>query len=145
MNKFLRFGLIGLLVIGLALIRYFEHDLFADPLLEFYSSDFSFSDAPEFKTFQVIATTSWRYTLNTILSLGIIWLAFPSRKTLFFSLFFYAFAYVVLITIFWMFISDMQREHYLLIFYVRRFLIQPIFVLILLPAFYYQKNTIKRK
>lgn len=143
MNKFLKIGLIGFLFAALVLVRYFEHDLFSDPLLEFYSSEYSYSQAPDIQTLQVVGTTSWRFFINTILSLAIIWIAFPSKKTLLFSLAFYAFAYLLLISTFWFYISDMQAENYLIIFYIRRFLIQPIFVIILLPAFYYQKTKVK--
>lgn len=145
MNKFLKFGLLGLLVFVLALVRYFEHELFSDPLLQFYSSEYSYFEAPEFSTLQVIGTTSWRFLINTILSLAIIWIVFPSKKTFLFSIAFYVFAYVVLISTFWFFISDMKADNYLIIFYIRRFLIQPIFVIILLPAFYYQKSNVKVK
>lgn len=145
MNKLLKLLLLGLLVIALALVRFFEHELFSDPLLEFYSSAYRYFEAPEFNTFQVIGTTSWRFLINTILSLAIIWVVFPSKKTFFFSLAFYGFAYVVLIAAFWFFIADMKSENYLIIFYIRRFLIQPVFVLILLPAFYYQKTNVKEK
>jgi exosortase F-associated protein len=145
MNKVLKIGLIGVLFLGLVFVRFFEHELFLDPLLDFYSSKFSYSEAPEFNTFQVIGTTSWRYLLNSIISLGIIWIAFPSRKTLMFSMVFYALVYLVLTLLFWFFISDMERENFMTIFYIRRFLIQPIFVLILLPAFYYQKYSVKEK
>lgn len=145
MNKFIKLSLIGVLVIALALVRYFEHDLFSDPLLEFYNSEYRYFEAPEFDTLQIIGTTSWRFLLNTILSLAIIWIAFPSKKTILFSLGFYGFAYVGLITAFWFFMTDMKADNYLIIFYIRRFLIQPIFVIILLPAFYYQKSKVKEK
>lgn len=145
MNKLLKFGLFGLLVIALALVRFFEHELFSDSLLEFYSSEYRYFEAPEFNTLQLIGTTSWRFFLNTILSLAIIWIAFPSKKTFLFSIAFYGFAYVILISAFWFFIDDMKSDNYLAIFYIRRFLIQPIFVIILLPAFYYQKSNVKEK
>ncbi|MBZ9628748.1 exosortase F system-associated protein [Psychroflexus sp. CAK1W] len=145
MHKFLRYGLLGLLVVALALVRFFEHELFSDPLLEFYSSEYSYSEPPEFNTMQVIGTTSWRFLINSILSLAIIWLAFPSPKTILFSLAFFGFAYVILTSLFWFFITDIEAENYLVIFYIRRFLIQPIFVIILLPAFYYQKTIVKEK
>ncbi|NEV94429.1 exosortase F system-associated protein [Psychroflexus sp. YR1-1] len=145
MHKFLKWGLLALLVIGLALIRYFEHELFSDPFLEFFRSAYRSAEVPEIDTLQIIASTSWRFLLNTILSLGIIWIAFPARKTFSFSLAFYGFAYVILISLFWFFITDMKAENYFLIFYIRRFLIQPIFLLILLPAFYYQKRSVKEK
>lgn len=145
MNKFLRLGLIGLLVVGLALIRFFEHDLFSDPLLEFYKTEFSYAEAPEFETLQVIASTSFRFLLNTILSLSIIWLAFPTKRTFLFSVTFYGFAFAILMLAFRFFIDDMKTENHFIIFYIRRFLIQPIFVLILLPAFYYQKKVVKEQ
>jgi exosortase F-associated protein len=133
--------LIGLLILGLILVRYFEHELFSDALLEFYKTEFSYAEAPEFNTLDVIANTSLRFLLNTVISLAIIWFAFPSKKTLLFSIAFYGFAYLVLISILWFFIADMKTENYLIIFYIRGFLIQPIFLLILLPAFYYQKKN----
>jgi exosortase F-associated protein len=145
MNKVLKTGLIGLLLLGLVLIRFYEHELFLDPLLEFYSSESSYAQAPEFDVMQVLVSTSWRYLLNSIISLAIIGIAFPSRKTILFSILFYALAYLILTLLFWFFINDMEREYFLIIFYIRRFLIQPIFVLVLLPAFYYQKYSVKEK
>lgn len=145
MNKVLKIGLIGFLLLGLVLIRFYEHELFLDPLLEFYSSESSYAQAPEFDVIQVLGSTSWRYLLNSIISIAIIGIAFFCRKTILFSMVFYALAYLILTLLFWLFVSDMERENFLTIFYIRRFLIQPIFVLVLLPAFYYQKYTVKEK
>jgi exosortase F-associated protein len=145
MNKVLKIGLIGILLLGLVLIRFYEHELFSDLLLEFYSSEFSYAQAPEFDVTQVLGSTSWRYLLNSIISIVIIGIAFPYRKTILFAMVFYVLAYLILTLLFWFFISDMKRENFLTIFYIRRFLIQPIFVLVLLPAFYYQKYSVKEK
>jgi exosortase F-associated protein len=145
MNKVLKIGLIGFLLLGLVLIRFYEHELFSDPLLEFYTSEFSYAQAPEFDVMQVLGSTSLRYLLNSMISIAIIGMVFPYRKTILFSMVFYALAYLILTLLFWFFINDMERENFLTIFYIRRFLIQPIFVLVLLPAFYYQKYTVKEK
>lgn len=145
MNKVLKLGLLGFLVTALAGVRYFEHELFSDPLLEFYSSEYSYSEPPEYNTLHLIATTTWRFILNTLLSLAIVWVVFLSRKVFLFSLIFYGIAYLVLISAFWFFISPMSSQDYMIVFYIRRFLIQPIFVLILLPAFYYQNKNVKEE
>ena len=145
MNKVLKIGLIGFLLLGLVLIRFYEHELFSDPLLEFYTSEFSYAQAPEFDVMQVLGSTSLRYLLNSMISIAIIGMVFPYRKTILFSMVFYALAYLILTLLFWFFINDMERENFLTIFYIRRFLIQPIFVLVLLPAFYYQKYSVKEK
>jgi exosortase F-associated protein len=145
MNKVLKIGLIGFLLLGLVLIRFYEHELFLDPLLEFYSSESSYTQAPEFDVMQVLGSTSWRYLLNSMISIAIIGFVFPHRKTILFSMVFYVLAYLILTFLFWLFVSDMERESFLTIFYIRRFLIQPIFVMVLLPAFYYQKFIDKEK
>lgn len=145
MKKGIRILLFLLLGVGLVLIRYFEQDLFSDPLLRFYKTKTSLSEPPEYNTLQLIATTTWRFILNTLLSLAIVWVVFLSRKVFLFSLIFYGIAYLVLISAFWFFISPMSSQDYMIVFYIRRFLIQPIFVLILLPAFYYQNKNVKEQ
>ncbi|WP_127846076.1 exosortase F system-associated membrane protein [Psychroflexus aestuariivivens] len=143
MNKYLKLTLIFLLFVGLAIIRFFEDEIFNDPLIDFYHSTYKFSEAPSFDLWQLIMTTSFRFLLNTIISLLIIWIAFPSKKTLKFSLLIYGLAYLILILLFSYSIENMTSEDYFTIFYIRRFLIQPLFVLVLLPAFYYQKYVAK--
>lgn len=145
MKKGIRILLFLLLGVGLVLIRYFEQDLFSDPLLRFYKTNTNLSEPPEYNTLQLIATTTWRFILNTLLSLAIVWVVFLSRKVFLFSLIFYGIAYLVLISAFWFFISPMSSQDYMIVFYIRRFLIQPIFVLILLPAFYYQNKNVKEE
>lgn len=145
MKKGIRILLFLLLGVGLVLIRYFEQDLFSDPLLRFYKTKTNLSEPPEYNTLQLIATTTWRFILNTLLSLAIVWVVFLSRKVFLFSLIFYGIAYLVLISAFWFFISPMSSQDYMIVFYIRRFLIQPIFVLILLPAFYYQNKNVKEE
>lgn len=145
MKKGIRILLFLLLGVGLVLIRYFEQDLFSDPLLRFYKTKTNLSEPPEYNTLQLIATTTWRFILNTLLSLAIVWVVFLSRKVFLFSLIFYGIAYLVLISAFWFFISPMSSQDDMIVFYIRRFLIQPIFVLILLPAFYYQNKNVKEE
>lgn len=145
MKKGIRILLFLLLGVGLVLIRYFEQDLFSDPLLRFYKTKTNLSEPPEYNTLQLIATTTWRFILNTLLSLAIVWVVFLSRKVFLFSLIFYGIAYLVLISAFWFFISPMSSQDDMIVFYIRRFLIQPIFVLILLPAFYYQNKNVKEQ
>jgi len=111
MNKVLKIGLIGFLLLGLVLIRFYEHELFSDPLLEFYTSEFSYAQAPEFDVMQVLGSTSLRYLLNSMISIAIIGMVFPYRKTILFSMVFYALVYLILTLLFWFFINDMDFLH----------------------------------
>ena len=130
--------LIGLLV----LIRVFENDLFYDPYLVFFQNDYLYIDSPRREVFKLTMFTSLRFLMNSIISLAILYISFRDKSILKFSTVIYLIAFVILILLFWYFVSDPKREQYYLFFNVRRFLIQPIILILLLPAFYY--NRLKR-
>lgn len=128
--------LAGLLV----LIRAFENTLFYDPLLHFFEMDYKSMPLPKMDTFALQTGIALRFLLNTIISLAIIWMIFRDREIIKLSLILYSFLFAILFMAFSfiIFTSEGSSGHFLL-FYVRRFLIQPLFLLILLPAFYFQK------
>ena len=127
--------LFGLLV----LIRVFENELFYDPYLSFFKSDYLQMDFPNREILKLTLYTTLRYLLNTLLSLGIIYLFFRDTSIVKFSVLVYAVAYVILLAFFLYFVIHPRQEDYYLFFNFRRFLIQPIFLLLLIPAFYYYK------
>ncbi|MDH3381495.1 MAG: exosortase F system-associated protein, partial [Flavobacteriaceae bacterium] len=63
------------------------------------------------------------------------------KDFVYFSVWVFIIGFFVFIIPFYFFIENYEKENYLLLFYVIRFLIQPILLLLLLPAFYYQKFT----
>lgn len=139
MRKFMKYGIIVLLFLLLVAIRFFENDLFYDPYLEFFKSDYLYMDNPRQEVFKLTLFTSWRYLLNTIISLGILYVFFKDKGIIKFSVFIYGLAYFILIALFLFFVLKPKQEDYYLFFSIRRFLIQPIILLLLLPAFYYNK------
>lgn len=139
MSKTLRYILIFLLIVMLVLIRQFEDVLFYDPYLVFFQNDYLYIDSPRQETFKLVAFTSLRYLLNTLISLGILYLTFLDKSIVRFSSILYGLAYVILILVFLYFVTNPRQEDYYLFFNIRRFLIQPIILLLLLPAFYYNK------
>jgi exosortase F-associated protein len=64
---------------------------------------------------------------------------FERKDYLTFSGFFLMLAFMILIIVFVLLLRDDFESGYLLPFYIRRFIIHPLFLLLLLPAFYYQK------
>ncbi|MBT8253465.1 MAG: exosortase F system-associated protein [Flavobacteriaceae bacterium] len=134
-----RYILIGILIVVLAMIRYFENDLFYDPYLQFFKSDYLYIDSPRRETFKLTAFTTLRYLLNSLISLGIIFLVFKDKGILKFASLLYFLSYIILILIFLYFVINPRQDDYYLFFNIRRFLIQPLILLILLPAFYYYK------
>ncbi|NIK93045.1 exosortase F system-associated protein [Mangrovimonas sp. CR14] len=143
MTRFLQLFSVFVLVILLVLIRYFEDQLFYDPYLIFFKNDYLYIDSPRRETLRLVLSTTLRFTLNTIISLGIIWVLFKDWGAVKFSAVLYGVAYVLLMILFLYFVVNPRQEDYYLFFNVRRFLIQPIILLILIPAFYYQRLQVK--
>jgi exosortase F-associated protein len=139
MSKPLKYILLIVFFALLILIRFFEDTLFYDPYLTFFQNDYLYLDSPRREVFKLVAFTTLRYVLNSIISLGILFVIFRDVSILKFSSVIFSIAYVVLILLFLFFISNPKQEEYYLFFNIRRFLIQPIILILLVPAFYYHK------
>jgi exosortase F-associated protein len=94
---------------------------------------------PEVNTWKLVVDILYRYTLNSLITIGIIQLAFDKKRFVKFAGFFLMLAFMILIFVFVFLVRNEFESGYLFPFYVRRFLIHPLFLLLLLPAFYYQK------
>lgn len=139
MNKPVTFILLFMLFGLLILIRFFEDSLFYDPYLTFFENDYLYIDSPRREVAKLIVFTTLRYLLNTIISLAILFVFFKDKSVVKFSVFIYVFAFVVLMLFYLYFVINPKQEDYYLFFNLRRFLIQPIILILLLPAFYYNK------
>lgn len=130
-------ALLGLLV----LIRFFEDTLFYDPYLTFFQNDYLYLDSPRREVVKLVLFTTLRYLLNSIISLGVLYVVFKEISIIKFSGIIYGVAYVILMLLFLYFVSNPKQEDYYLFFNIRRFLIQPLILILLLPAFYYHRLT----
>lgn len=133
-------GIIGLLVALLVLIRMYEFQFFYDPFMHFFSYAFLAPETIDF-TPEMFLNMFLRYFLNTILSLGILFVAFRSKGIVKFASLVYGLFLVILFPFFVILMQYVTPEDYLAAFYVRRFLAHPVLILILLPAFYYYRLT----
>lgn len=140
MSKGTRYIFIFILILLLVLIRQFENVLFYDPYLSFFKNDYLYIDSPRRETFKLVVFTTLRFLLNTSISLGILYFAFLDKSIVKFSALVYIVAYVLLMLVYLYFVINPKQEDYYLFFNIRRFLIQPIILLLLLPAFYYQRT-----
>lgn len=144
MKKPVKIALLLILFGLLVLVRLFEAELFYDPLLSFFKQDYLNQKVPDVELGKLLLHTSYRYLINTAISLLILWMAFRDKDVIKFSMVLYALAFIILLPwMAWLVANATPESNYNILFYVRRFLIQPLFVLLLLPAFYYhkQRNT----
>ena len=139
MRRLVRIFLIVVLLFLLISIRAFLQPYFYDPLSDYFKGDFLYTSIPELNFGTYFLNIFYRYALNSIISLAIIYLVFNDVKVFYFSAKFYILAFLALSLLFYILLKFNVTQNYMLIFYIRRFLIQPLFILILLPAFYYQK------
>ncbi|WP_299099265.1 exosortase F system-associated protein [uncultured Winogradskyella sp.] len=139
MQKVVTYISVGLLFLFLILIRTFEDVLFYDPYLTFFENDYLYMDSPRREVAKLVLFTSIRFVLNTLISLGVLYVIFKDMSIIKFSTLIYAIAYILLLIPFLYFVINPKQEDYYLFFNVRRFLIQPIGLILLLPAFYYYR------
>lgn len=137
MTKWLRFLLIPLLIFGLILVRGYEEVLFYDPFLAFFKGDYLHNPLPEHDLTKIAINVSFRYLLNSALSVGIIWLLFQDIRKLKFTAFVLIAFLIILLPLYLYMIEIGFKLGENVGFYIRRFLIQPMILLILIPAFYY--------
>jgi len=140
-----RFIGISLLTGLLVLIKFYEESLFYDPLIDFYELAYLHNGEPQFELPRLLINLSMRFWLNTLISLGILYVAFFEKSIVKFSLFLFLILFILGIGAFIYELLNFHNGNYMGLFYVRRFLIHPIFLLILLPAFYYQRLKSRRK
>jgi len=139
MHKVTKYILILILVFMLMLIRFYEDVLFYDPYLTFFQNDYLYIDSPRREVVKLLGFTALRYILNTLISLATLFLAFRDKNIIKFSALIYTIAFIVLMIFYLYFVVNPRQEDYYMFFNIRRFLIQPIFLILLLPAFYYHK------
>lgn len=132
-----------LIIIGLGLVRSFEKSLFYDPFLDYFEADFKSLPYPQVDRFKLFSGLFFRYILNSILSLVLLYTLFRDIKIFKFASFIFLFFLLLLFGMFFIVFEYFPDGSWLL-FYVRRFIIQPIFVLIFIPAFYYQQQYFKK-
>ena len=125
----------------LFLIRAFETTLFYDPLIDYFKNDYLHQKIDDIDSWRLLINLLYRYLLNSIISLGLIWILFKRKDYVKFSGVFFVLAFIILIPVFLSLLKDNFQRGYLLLFYVRRFIIQPLFLLLLVPLFFYQKSS----
>jgi len=140
MRKVKIFFLVFVLIILLVLVRIFEESLFYDPLLLFFKTDHLTQPLPQFNAFKLLGNVAFRFFINTLISLIMLWVLFRSRSIIKLSAILYSILFILLFAAYMYLIFFSEKGSYMTLFYVRRFLIQPLFLLILIPAFYFQKK-----
>lgn len=135
-------SLLSWVIIAVALllivsVRMFQHHLFYDPFLDFFNQ-VNQKQLPQYHTGRLFLHYFFRYGVNTLLSLAVLWFMFKDKAIIKLTAVLYAGLFVLLAVGLYMVLQS-EGASLQLIFYIRRFLIQPLPLLLFVPAFYYQK------
>ena len=137
-----KISIITILVLLLVAVRIFQYDLFYDPFLYYFKNSYLDGNGlPEFEWVKMTLFLILRFSINTVISLTIIYTLFKNKELMKFSIATYAVALIILLPVYYYYISIEFEGGYLAAFYVRRFLIQPLLLFLLVPAFFYQQKV----
>ena len=141
MPKWMKFVSAALLFGLLILMRMFEGELFYDPLISFFKTNHSTEKLPQMDHLKLVGNVVLRFMITTCISLGILWVLFRKKEILKVAGLLYLVLFVILMGAFLVLMQSSELGGHMALFYVRRFLIQPLFLLLLIPAFYFQKKA----
>lgn len=140
LNNKVQLFLAIILILFLIAIRAFENTLFYDPLLLFYKSEYANLPLPKINQIKFFLSLGFRFYLNSILSLALLYVLFKDFKIVKFATFLYIILGSILLISFVFVYHFFGEENKKTLFYIRRFIIQPLFLMLFIPAFYYQKK-----
>ena len=144
MSKSIRIIITVILFGLLFLVRAYEADLFYDPLIKYFQNDYLYQSIPEIDSWHLAVDMLFRYSINSIITIAIIYMIFQKKKYIKFTGFFLMTAFMIMIAVFSLLLRTKFESGYLFPFYIRRFIVHPIFLLVLLPAFYYSNRTLEK-
>ncbi|WP_411556565.1 exosortase F system-associated membrane protein [Lutibacter sp. TH_r2] len=139
MSNIVKIFSVIILFVALIFLRGIYRSFLYDPLTEYFNFSYLNEGFPDINKLKYFGTVTVRYFLNSVISLLIIFVFFNNKKVVFLALKIYVFLFLLLNLIFFIELNFNFSNTYLVLFYVRRFLIHPLLLLILLPAFYYQQ------
>lgn len=140
MGKITRVILIIVLLLLLVALRGYFESFFYDPFIKYFKTSFLTKSIPPLHFTIYFFNVFLRYFINTAISLLVIYLIFLNEKYIAFALKFYGIAFVVLSVLLYVLLK-IDTPNIMLLFYVRRFLMQPLFLFVLVFAFYYYKHN----
>lgn len=126
-------------------VRVVEDQIFYDPFLEYFGQADKKASFPEFEWLPLILNHFFRFLLNLIFSAVIIHFMFRKLKWTVQAIVMMMIVFAVTFPIYLYCIHTKFEIGYLFSFYMRRFVIQPLILLLIIPLFYYRKQLLERK
>jgi exosortase F-associated protein len=131
-------------VFGLIGVRMIENNIFYDPFLNYFHEANKNISFPEFEWGKLIVSHFFRFLLNLFFSCVIIHFLFKNKEWTLQGAVLITIIFAITFPIYLYCIYDRFEIGYLFSFYMRRFVIQPLILLLIVPLFYYRKQVLLR-
>ncbi|MBW7675565.1 exosortase F system-associated membrane protein [Chryseobacterium chendengshani] len=129
-------------IFGLVGVRMLEDQIFYDPFLNYFHEANKNVVFPEFEWGILVLSHIFRFVLNLIFSSIIIHFLFKNKEWTIQGVLLIAIVFIITFPIYLYCIYDRFEMGYLFSFYMRRFVIQPLILLLIVPLFYYRKQIL---
>ncbi len=140
--KILSWFLVFVGVCGLVGVRMIEDSIFYDPFLNYFHEANKNVIFPEFEWGKLIVSHIFRFVLNLFFSCIIIQFLFKNKEWTVQGAVLITIIFAITFPIYLYCIYDRFEIGYLFSFYMRRFVIQPLILLLIVPLFYYRKQML---
>lgn len=130
-------------IFGLIYVRMVEDQLFYDPFQAFFYLANKHATFPDFSWIPLILNYLFRFGLNLVLSAAVVYFIFKNKQWTLQATVLMLIVFAITFPLYLYCIHTQFEIGYLFSFYVRRFVIQPLILLLIIPLFYYRKNIQK--
>lgn len=137
--KILNWLLVILGIFGLIGVRALEDIIFYDPFLNYFHEANKRATFPDFDGLKLILNHLFRFFLNLFFSAMVVYFIFKNKKWTLQAIVLMGIVFVITFPIYLYCIYSKFEIGYLFSFYMRRFVIQPLILLLIIPLFYYRK------
>lgn len=131
------FVLVG--IAGLMSVRIFEEPLFYDPFLKYFHEASKNVVFPAFEWGKLVLDHLFRFSLNLFFSCLIIHFLFLKKSWTLQGALLMLIVFGITFPVYLFCVGSRFEIGYLFSFYMRRFVIQPLILLLIVPLFYYRK------
>ncbi|OIQ38122.1 MAG: exosortase F system-associated protein [Bacteroidetes bacterium MedPE-SWsnd-G1] len=140
MKKIIKYSVLAILFLLLFFIRGFEDILFYDPFILYFENDYLLAEFPSVDMSKLFLSILFRFSLNGIVSVLILKFVFSETVQLKFLIWLYIVFFIVAVSVFLIQVQSEFGNGYLFPFYVRRLLIHPMLLIVLLPVYFVKRN-----
>jgi len=131
-------------VCGLVGVRMLEDAIFYDPFLNYFHEANKNMSLPQFEWGKLIVSHLFRFILNLFFSCIIIHFLFKNKEWTMQGAVLITIIFAITFPIYLYCIYNQFEIGYLFSFYMRRFVIQPLILLLIVPLFYYRKQMLQK-